>query len=303
MRASYIVDVLLEVNFKDICGTAAAVQCLRGGQKFKDIAKSAKVGDATVRRWVRKAGFRKKGDQWRHVSEADEPDAEEVKRYLELVKAKPHLRRFTREELRRYLATRPPAQPEPPSEPHQIVGEALEEGIEQDLLAASKRIKHCGDYGCLYYHPGKHEVHWTAGDSDGPPEGTSTDEIQKLLKLPGIKHVEIGDEWSPDEDEGWKRLNEAEEAPLDPQDTRSEIDRLLPTKTYTLAGNSMIHAPGVIRMAQNEWRNGRKKQKTWAMNVVHAWQGLPEEVYQAILNGKVEIETQGDSAVITVKQY
>lgn len=148
--------------------------------------------------------------------EADEPDDEEVKRYLELVKAKPHFRRFSREELRRYLATRPPAQPEPPSEPHQIVGEALED---------------------------------------------------------------------------------------EPQDVRAEVDRLLPTKTYTLAGNSMIHAPGLIRMAQNEWRNGRKKQKTWALGVIHAWQGLPEEVYLAILNGKVEIETQGDSAVITVKQY
>jgi len=31
--------------------------------------------------------------------------------------------------------------------------------------------------------------------------------------------------------------------------------------------------------------------------------GLPEEVYLAILNGKVEIETQGDDAVVTIKQY
>ena len=188
-------------------------------------------------------------------------------------------------------------------EAQSIVNNLVEEGIEQDLLAASKKIKHCGDYGCLYYHPGKHEVHWTAGDADGPPEGTSSDEIIKLLKLPGIKHVEIGDEWSPDEDEGWKRLNEAELPPEEPLDPRSEIDRLLPTKTYTLAGNSMIHAPGVIRMAQNEWRNGRKKQKAWAMGVIHAWEGLPEEVYLAILNDKVDIQTEGDNAVITVKQY
>lgn len=219
----------------------------------------------------------------------------DVERYMAMVKAHPQLRRFSREELRRYLAMRPPAQPEPPSEPHQIVGE----GIEQDLVAASKRIKHCGDYGCLYYHPGKHEVHWTAGDADGPPDYTPPDEIEKLLKLPGVKHVEVGDEWSPDEDEGWKRLNEAEEE-LDP---RSEVDRLLPTKTYSLAGNSMIHAPGVIRMAQNEWRVGRKKQKTWAMNLLKSWQGLPEEVYLKILNGECEIETQGDNAVVTIKQY
>jgi hypothetical protein len=151
------------------------------------------------------------------VGEAEElPDDKEVQRYLELVKAKPQLRRYSREELRRYLATRPPAQPEPPSEPHQIVGEALED---------------------------------------------------------------------------------------QPQDMRAEVDRLLPTKTYHLKGNSMIHAPGVIRMAQNEWRNGRQKQKKWAMGVIHAWEGLPEEVYLALLNNKVDIETQGDDAVVTVKQY
>jgi len=229
-----------------------------------------------------------------------DPDEAEVQRYLELVKAKPGLRRFSREELLRYLALRPPAQPEPPGEPHQIVRES----VEQELVAASKKIKHCGDYGCLYYHPGKHEVHWTAGDSDGPPDYTHPDEIEKLLKLPGIKHVEVGDEWSPDEDEGWKRLNEAEELPPeDPLDARSEVDRLLPTKVYRLAGNSMIHAPGVIRMAQTEWRSRSKKQKTWALNLIKAWQGLPEDVYLKILNGQCQIEAEGDGAVVTIKQY
>jgi len=84
-----------------------------------------------------------------------------------------------------------------------MLGEAT---IEQQLIAAAKDIKHCGDYGTLYYHPGKHEVHWTAADSDGEPEYTALDDIEKMLKLPGITHVEVGDEWSPDEEEGWKRL-------------------------------------------------------------------------------------------------
>jgi len=158
----------------------------------------------------------------RLLENGDEDADLNVERYMAMVKAHPQLRRFTREELQRYLATRPPAQPELPSEPHQIVREAV-------------------------------------GDAPEPEP--------------------------------------------DPVDVRSEVDRLLPTKTYTLAGNSMIHAPGVIRMAQNEWRNGRKKQKAWAMGVIHAWEGLPEEVYLAILNDKVDIETQGDNAVITVKQY
>lgn len=85
-------------------------------------------------------------------------------------------------------------------------GKTESKGIEQQLIGLAKGIKHCGDYGVLYYHPEKHEVHWTAADSDGPPEYTDTREIVKMLKLPGIVHVEIGDEWSPDEDDGWKRL-------------------------------------------------------------------------------------------------
>jgi hypothetical protein len=78
--------------------------------------------------------------------------------------------------------------------------------IEKDLIKAARKITHCGDYGTLYYHPGTHEVHWNMADSDGAPDYTSSDEIRKLLSLPGITHVELGDEWSPDEDEGWKRL-------------------------------------------------------------------------------------------------
>jgi len=81
-----------------------------------------------------------------------------------------------------------------------------EESIEQHLTRIAKNFKHCGDYGTLYYHPGKHEVHWTAADSDGGDELTPLKEIERKLKLPGITRVEIGDEWSPDEDEGWKRL-------------------------------------------------------------------------------------------------
>jgi len=85
----------------------------------------------------------------------------------------------------------------------------LKEGqdIEQQLISAAKGIKHCGDYGMLYYHPATHEVHWTAADSDGSENGyTDTEDIAKMLKLPGVAHVEIGDEWSPDKNDGWKRL-------------------------------------------------------------------------------------------------
>jgi hypothetical protein len=88
-----------------------------------------------------------------------------------------------------------------------IVDALLEsESIEQKLVKAAKGIKHCGDYGTLYYNPDKREVHWTMADSDGQPDFTGSDEIEKILSLPGVTHVELGDEWSPDEDEGWKNL-------------------------------------------------------------------------------------------------
>lgn len=59
------------------------------------------------------------------VSEAedeDEASEAEILRYFAALPAKSGLRRYSREEIRRYLATRPPVQPEEPGEPHQIVG-------------------------------------------------------------------------------------------------------------------------------------------------------------------------------------
>ena len=84
---------------------------------------------------------------------------------------------------------------------------------------------------------------------------------------------------------------------------KSEVDRLLPVKQYRLGGNSMIHAPGVVAMAQNRWRERSKAAKKNAMDIIHAWPGLPDEVCLAILNGKCTIDTEGDTAVVTIKEY
>lgn len=58
------------LSFKKLCGTMAAVNCLKSGQKVGDIAKSAGKSPATVRRWVNKAGFKNRAGKLRHVSEA-----------------------------------------------------------------------------------------------------------------------------------------------------------------------------------------------------------------------------------------
>jgi len=97
---------------------------------------------------------------------------------------------------------------------------------------------------------------------------------------------------------------EAEEVPPpDPEDTRAEVDRLLPTKSVRLRGSSMIHAPGLIDFAQRRWRERGKKAKQNAMDIIKAWQGLPDDLYLAILNGQCHVETDGDDAVVTIRQY
>ena len=60
------------LTFKKLCGTMAAVNCTKAGQKTGDIAKSAGVSAKTVGRWVNKAGFKKRGGKLRHVSERAE---------------------------------------------------------------------------------------------------------------------------------------------------------------------------------------------------------------------------------------
>lgn len=89
----------------------------------------------------------------------------------------------------------------------------------------------------------------------------------------------------------------------EPQDVRSEVDRLLPTKTVRFRGNSMLNAAGVIAMAQNEWKFRSKKKKDWAMNLIKSWPGLDDAMYVAILNGDCVITEEGDDAIIVIKQY
>lgn len=80
--------------------------------------------------------------------------------------------------------------------------------LEKQLIDAAKPIKHCGDYGILWFNPKTNAVILTLGDSDGGTDngGTSFNDIESMLKLSGISSVEIADEWSPDEKEGWKNL-------------------------------------------------------------------------------------------------
>lgn len=79
--------------------------------------------------------------------------------------------------------------------------------IPTQLKAAAKQIKHCGDYGHLYYHPASRSVVWVGGDADGDPENghTDFDAIKRMLKVPGVEDVTILDESEP-YGSGWKNL-------------------------------------------------------------------------------------------------
>ena len=47
-------------NFKDICRMLAAKNLYEGGVDIKDIARQAKVSQATIREWLKTAGARRK---------------------------------------------------------------------------------------------------------------------------------------------------------------------------------------------------------------------------------------------------
>jgi hypothetical protein len=65
----------------------------------------------------------------------------------------------------------------------------------QALKAAARKIRHCGDYGTLFLDCGTGRVCWNMGDSDGPPDYTSSDEIKELLGgVHGVTSVECMDE-------------------------------------------------------------------------------------------------------------
>jgi hypothetical protein len=90
-----------------------------------------------------------------------------------------------------------------------IVGDQTPvEDISKKLVKAAAKIRHCGDYGHIYYHPKQQLVWWVGGDSDGDVLDGYTDfkDIKKMLKLPGIRSVKIEAECSPEEDSGWKDL-------------------------------------------------------------------------------------------------
>ena len=79
------------------------------------------------------------------------------------------------------------------------------------LVHTAKKIKHSGDYGKLFWNQEEKKVHWTAADGDGydPRDQnplTSLKEIKRMFKaIPGVKDVEVGDEWSPKGDK-WQKV-------------------------------------------------------------------------------------------------
>lgn len=84
------------------------------------------------------------------------------------------------------------------------------EPVEERLKEYAAGIKHCGDYGFLYWHPEDKKAHWTAGDADGPPEYDDPADIEAgLRKIDGVADAQIGDEGGPAQDpeaEGWVQL-------------------------------------------------------------------------------------------------
>lgn len=76
------------------------------------------------------------------------------------------------------------------------------------LKKAAKTIKHCGDYGELWYQPTTKNVWWVAGDADGDPTGPTTPMSEIITKFVCAKAHNIGKvfveaESYPDQAAGW----------------------------------------------------------------------------------------------------
>ena len=75
-----------------------------------------------------------------------------------------------------------------------------------ELKKVGARIKHCGDYGNVYYSELEHSVWWEGGDGDGCAEEgmTDFDDIEAwFMAVPGIKEVHIEAEAGPELDRGY----------------------------------------------------------------------------------------------------
>jgi len=100
------------------------------------------------------------------------------------------------------------------------------------------------------------------------------------------------------------KLEALDELPQEqPEDVKDVVDRLLPTRTYRLGGSSMIHSPGLVSYAQRLYRSRSRKDREQAMALISAWPGMPEDVRISILKGNCHVEAEGDTAVITIKDY
>lgn len=66
-----------------------------------------------------------------------------------------------------------------------------------ELKKAAAGIKHCGEYGRLYFNPSAKEVWWTSADGDCQGDLTSAEDIEKALKVKGVSKVTIEAETSP----------------------------------------------------------------------------------------------------------
>lgn len=84
--------------------------------------------------------------------------------------------------------------------------------IPVQLKKAAAKIRHCGDYGALWYNAKSQRVWWTAGDADGEVLNghTGIDDIKSMLKVPGVVQVDVEAEADPDTDNesGWRELGQ-----------------------------------------------------------------------------------------------
>jgi len=80
------------------------------------------------------------------------------------------------------------------------------------------------------------------------------------------------------------------------------INDLTPTQVIKLGGADFVHTPGLIKIAQHEYRCGAKGRK-WAKKLLSTWQLAPEIVNKILGDPRTTVEADGHNASVTVHNY
>jgi hypothetical protein len=85
----------------------------------------------------------------------------------------------------------------------------------------------------------------------------------------------------------------------DAEDPKDFVDRQgLTCKTYVLTSTPEVHSPSVVRYLLHLYKTGNPKQRRTAFNTMRSFNGLPDDIIRAVLQGRLSYDEEGDKVII-----